>query len=627
MSRSTPGADRVPSDTGEIMKKAYTDDMGEGPQVRGGFGQRLSGLDSSLSAIYDARGFNKRAEEMDTEDFDEFIKGADVVEMWRGVDTGAAQYADIGLSYHENDVHWTGRGVFGNGTYFAAHDGSTVNAGENSRREAMSYGGADAVLIRAAMRDDNLVSYQDLIGVSLAIRQITTPSMDVDNPRKPAESVRDLDPEGLMAKASEGRMRSDWEQYATKRTTAMAMEMVSQGLDAGMTLSQIRRVTDDHGRIAALIGYDGIRAHPYGGNETVYTVVLNRGATVVEENLYRPHRNDANGESSTKVRVDRDWTARRGELEKQRLSSAEDLSAEEFACYDASCRPPTSGGTGGSSKRKVGGQIGLNADGSVPSDAGSVMASAVLLDYNEQAMQTQMYGARGYQSRGKVLSREEFNDAVDNKDFEEGWRGLDGPRWGPLERIHKSAAYIVAEREQARDIIDGETHYPGRGILGNGTYIALGPNTSDARRTAHGYGENLIRIGLPKSITENTFEAVDEVSRYVPDIMYDGAKGPMKESRYDDGDGNEPHNQGLHDAAFATARNLIKAGRETGMEDADIIQVLGDAGRVATALGMDGYVDRKSGGDVKYVVALNRGAMTFESTVYDSTGISARHKP
>ena len=613
VSRSTFGADRVPRDTGEIMKKAFAEDMGNG-------GPR--GNDHSLSAIYDARGFNKRPEEMDKEDFEEFIKGDDVLEMWRGVDTGRAQYADIGLSYHENDIHWTGRGVFGNGTYFAAHDGTNDGAAVDARREAIGYGGADPVLIRGAMRDDNLARYSDLVGVSLAISKMTTPSLD--DPRKPAESVRDLDPEGLMVSASQGRMRDAWEQHATRQTTAMAMEIVSQGLDAGMTLSQIRRVTDDHGRIAALIGYDGIQSAPYGGGAAVYTVVLNRGATVVEENLYRPHMNDANGEPSTKVRVDRDWTARRGELASMQASAA-----EELACYDASCRPPTSGGTGGSSKRRVGGQIGLNADGSIPADAGKVMVAAIrgIQEYNEQDMQRQMYEARGYNARGTVLSREEFNDAVDEGKFEEGWRGIDGPRWGPVERMQRSAAYNKAERDQARDIIDGETHYPGRGILGNGTYVALGPNTVDARRAAQGYGDNLIRIGLPESITKNTFEEMDTVSRYIPDIIDDGAKTSLKESRWDDGDGTEPHDQAMHDAAFATALSLVKAGRDAGLQDDTIIIGLGDVGRVATVLGVDGYVERSSGGEVKYVVALNRGAMTFESTVYDHTGIVPRHKP
>jgi hypothetical protein len=613
VSRSTPGADRVPRDTGEVMKKAYAQDMLTSDE---------RGNDHSLSVIYEARGFHKKAEEMDTEDFEEFIKGDDVIEMWRGVDPGRRLDANIGLSYHENEYHWTGRGMFGNGTYFAAHDGSTDYAAMDARREAISYGGTDAVLIRAAMRDDNLGRYEDIVGISLAISKITTPSMD--DPRKPAEVVRDLDPEGLMAIASQGRMAGAWEQYATRQTTAMAMEIVSQGLDAGMTLAQIRRVTDDHGRIAALVGYDGIRSHAYGGNAAVYTVVLNRGATVVEENLYRPTRRDATGEvPGARVKPDRDWNARRGEL------SSLQASAEELACYDASCRPPTSGGTGGSSK-KIGGTIGLKPSGAIPKDAGEVMFALArgqgMRDYDEQQMQRDLYEARGYNARGTVISREEFNDAVDEGKFEEGWRGLDGPRADPVERIMNPAEYSKRERVQARDIIDGETHYPGRGIVGNGTYVALGPNTADARRVATGYGDNLIRIGLPKSITRNTHEEVNEVGRYVEDIINDGLTAAHREPRWG-GSGDGRHSQRLHDAAYATAKNLVKAGRDAGLGDDEIFMAMGDDGRVATVLGMDGYVERKSGGDVKYVVALNRGAMTFDSTVYDHTGINPRHKP
>ena len=625
VSRSTPGASRVPTDTGEVMKKAYSDDMGKG-------GAR--GSDHSLSAIYEARGFHKKAEEMDTEDFEAFIKGDDVIEMWRGVDPGRAQYADIGLSYHENEFHWTGRGMFGNGTYFAAHDGSTEYAAMDARREAMSYGGTDAVMIRAAMKDDNLARYDDMVGVSLAISKLTTPSLD--DPRKPAEAVQGVDPEGLMALGYQGRMRDAWEQYATRETTAMAMEIVSQGLDAGLTLSQIRTVADDHGRIAALIGYDGIRAHAYGGNAAVYTVVLNRGATVVEENLYRPARRDSNGEvAGARAKPDRDWNARRGELaslqedRRQNGIPVEEWSMEELACHDASCRPPTSGGTGGSSK-KIGGQIGLNADGSIPKDTGKVMLAVArgrgMADYDEQQMQRDLYAAKGYNARGTVLSREEFNDAVDEGKFEEGWRGIDGPKaeWGPLAVMRSPAKYAAVEREIARDIIDGEMHYPGRGILGNGTYVALGPVTADSRRAASGYGENLVRVGLPKSITENTYEAVDQVGRYIQDIIDDGLTESRKEPRWGS---QADHNQPLHDAAFATARSLVKAGRDVGLGDDELYTMLGDNGRVATLIGMDGYVERKTGGEVKYVVALNRGAMSFDRTVYDWTGIAPRHAP
>jgi hypothetical protein len=250
------------------------------------------------------------------------------------------------------------------------------------------------------------------------------------------------------------------------------------------------------------------------------------------------------------------------------------------------------------------------------------MAQGGINGGNDQLMQSELYAARGYDERGKVLSREDFNDAVENGDFEEGWRGLDGPRWGPVDRIQRPAQYAAAERQVARDIIYGDTHYPGRGILCNGTYIALDPSTHEARQTASGYVANLVRIGLPESITKNDSADFDEVQRYVSDIIYDDVRAPLKQAR----DDYEDHNQTRHDAAFKTADNLVKAGEAAGMDRDDVLLLLGDAGRVAIVLGVDGFTDRSSFGPA-YVVGLNRGVMTFDSTVYDNSGINPRHKP
>lgn len=274
------------------------------------------------------------------------------------------------------------------------------------------------------------------------------------------------------------------------------------------------------------------------------------------------------------------------------------------------------------------------ADGSIPADAGKVMRAAQggIDAYDEQQMQRELYDARGFHGKGKVMSREEFNDATEEAGFTEVWRGVEmrSDKWGPVSMMQDRAGYTRAERTMARDIIEGDEHYPGRGMYGNGTYMAMHENTSMARMAAEGYGPNLIRIGLPKSVTENTFESVDQVGKYVQDIVYDKRKKPKSESEADEWEIEEGFDPKMHSAAFKTAQNLYKAAKAEGMNDDDIIVVTGDTGRVATILGIDGYVVKgKRGGasGPEYVVGVNRSVMTFDSTVYDSTGIVPRHKP
>lgn len=244
--------------------------------------------------------------------------------------------------------------------------------------------------------------------------------------------------------------------------------------------------------------------------------------------------------------------------------------------------------------------------GMVPANAGKVIAAGAARE-TEQEMQSAMYRAAGFNGRGTAVSRDEFNDLVDDG-MPEGWRGVvtDTP----------GSEGHVRDRQIARDLIDGPNHWPGRGIYGNGTYVAYQEDsTASARSAAAAYGDSLTRIGLTKAIVETRFDDVRAVEEAVADVVY--GDGPNMGKRPSD-----PKEA----AAYDTAKELVKRGRAEGLEDFDIVHALGDTGRVAIALGLDGYTVKNDGlPGAEYTVVLNRSAVTFDRTVYDETGINAKH--
>ena len=245
----------------------------------------------------------------------------------------------------------------------------------------------------------------------------------------------------------------------------------------------------------------------------------------------------------------------------------------------------------------------------VPKNAGKVLVAGASRE-SDQEMQLEMYRAAGFSGKGRAVSRDEFNDMMDEGELVEGWRGVIG--------AGSQAEGTLRERGIARSLIDDEDHWPGRGITGNGTYVATHPDgrTEGARQAASLYGENLLRIGLPKNITETPFDDVHSVGQYIDEIAYgDGPNG-----------GKRPTDK-AEAVFYDTALELFKQGRAEGLDDTQIAWTLADDGRLGIALGLDGYTVKHDGPEqgAEYTIVLNRTALVLDRTVYDSTGINPKH--
>lgn len=292
--RSTPGASRVPEDTGQIMSEISK--LARLDQLPG----EEHGADQLMSGIYERRGFNKHAQQLDAEDFEQFLRDNpdSHLEGWRGVDAGAVpsftnEYqrenaARIALSFHEDERHWAGRGILGNGTYVAVNHPDSEQGFQRSVHESSLYSSkTNPVQIHMAVPTDNLATYSHIESVGLVIGRLTR---TLSGDRPPAGQENDT-PTDVIRRGVEGRMGDRWESI-TPREAAMGMEIVRQGLNSGMSLSQIEVVTRDAGRLSALIGYDGIITQIPGGGQSEYAVVHNRGAIVLDHTVYATTKKD-----------------------------------------------------------------------------------------------------------------------------------------------------------------------------------------------------------------------------------------------------------------------------------------------------------------------------------------------
>lgn len=320
-------------------------------------------------------------------------------------------------------------------------------------------------------------------------------------------------------------------------------------------------------------------------------------------------------------------------------------SAVVFACHDSACRPPTSGGTGGSSP-KGGSQHG---NIKIPHDVGGAIAAALSADpYGQENARgndpqlSAIYDFRGYHGRPEQLSRADFNEHVDyNPDVYEMWRGINVPDWkGPTGQ---------AEGERiGRDLHDGPTHWAGNGVLGNGTYFAAAASdvqngAMQARIEASGYGFTMTRAAINKSDVMQVKDALEiadavralddagVVGSYLREVPAAEIHADMKLAM----DGRRVNN--VSSANFEVAVELQKEYLKQAGDDAyyntDSQNPLTDAGRVAAILGykaMGTTVDNRANyiGTNKpydYVVVLDRSALTLDENVYHEDGIRVKY--
>lgn len=517
------------------------------------------------SAMYAAAGYNGKARVVGAAQFDELVgRGKEFEEAWRGVAAfDQTKTADqIGRGLIDDDTHFPGNGIYGNGTYFA-HNSASPSLGQATAKDygpMLTRGGIPKSMRETKVADINMaVDY---------VKQIL--EADTYGPGQ-------FEGDSYVRSSNPGPMELS------------AHKVVEAGRKAGLNNEEIRGVTRDAGRMAILMGVSGYTAPQKNGVD--YVVVLNRGALVLDRTVH--------DETSRGGYIPQEGYTRQG-LKR----GGEDLSADTETFHLSGKHNQKTHGRGGSG---AGGRV-VIGPGMVPKNAGKVIAAGAARE-SEQEMQLEMYKAAGFNGRGTVVSRGEFNDLMDEGNLEEGWRGVvdsSSPAFG-----------TDLERKIARSLIDDDYHFPGRGIYGNGTYVAYQEDsTHSARQAASLYGENLLRIGMSKSITETSFDDVNAVEEAVADYVY--GDGPYM--------GQRPTNP-KKAVAYDTAKALVNSARAEGVEDFDIVAALGDTGRVAIALGLDGYTVKREPGSpgAEYTVVLNRSAVTLDRTVYDESGILSRH--
>lgn len=148
----------------------------------------------------------------------------------------------------------------------------------------------------------------------------------------------------------------------------------------------------------------------------------------------------------------------------------------------------SSGGKGGKSKGGGGGSAVKDGEEIISdymSDKDIAKVDDKLLenidgdDYGRDAILGRIYEKQGFNAKPTLLSKEDFDKEIGRGKHIEVFRG-------------------VTEKAHADDFKTGDTHYPGKGIYGNGTY------TSDQIDTANKYANALnangavMRIGLRK---------------------------------------------------------------------------------------------------------------------------------
>lgn len=268
----------------------------------------------------------------------------------------------------------------------------------------------------------------------------------------------------------------------------------------------------------------------------------------------------------------------------------------EFACYDASCRPPTSGGTGGSSPKKPR----LPA---IRDDYGSVIKAALGAwepdgDFSRaQSALARIYELRGFNAKPTIVDRETLTEMFDSGEVHIGHRGVN-----PAER-NEAIAY---------SLLEGETHWPGRGAFGDGTYVAATPSDMSeaaSRLDALSYGQDIIRMGVPDEIMNVDYYEMTALQNMVMSRL----------------DGNTERFPEDSDWAWEVSSEIVRQGQEAGISAGDMKLICDDTGRLAAIAGVSGYSTSYNEG-VSYVVVFDRSKLIIDSQVYRRDGIVPQYE-
>lgn len=203
---------------------------------------RVGNGDGELGYLYKMQGFDGTPNVVSQAEFDALESKGEVVKCYRGVsDSMNGTGADF-VNQFKYGEHYPGYGIYGNGTYLAQYDG-TMNAWDTAR----SY---------ASYRDENIMT----IGVKANAKLINSGELNTVF----SNVVYGGDPvsyDKLVGILGSNRME--------------VSEAIAR-LNEQFTRIGWGDFYTDHGKLAALLGFDGIYVE-----DRAYVVLLNRTATVV----------------------------------------------------------------------------------------------------------------------------------------------------------------------------------------------------------------------------------------------------------------------------------------------------------------------------------------------------------
>jgi hypothetical protein len=236
----------------DLTRSDQVDWAGLAAQVRAESGDNFieNGPDSVLGRIYEMQGYHGKPRVVSREEMDRLIGDGGYVEMWRGM-AGFGATPELSNQraeeFRSDPSHRPGRGIYGNGSYFAA-DFDVVRgyARFDDQRADREFGAKNFEAQDQLYFDPHSGYWTGLVRAALP------PDARVLNIREAQDWYR-------QNIAGDGRDRDQW----SDRTWVLA----------------------DEGRAAAMRGYDAIRVpDDYGaGRGSDYYVLLNRSALVVQE--------------------------------------------------------------------------------------------------------------------------------------------------------------------------------------------------------------------------------------------------------------------------------------------------------------------------------------------------------
>lgn len=126
-----------------------------------------------------------------------------------------------------------------------------------------------------------------------------------------------------------------------------------------------------------------------------------------------------------------------------------------------------------------------------------------------------IYTQQGYHAKPQLMSTDDFDDYVYENEREVYWRGT-----------RKAPNGDENGTQFSRQFLEGDTHYPGRGIYGNGTYSAvqgINESANDARSVASSYASqgSLVRFTVRPDAKVIDYNTLSEMSEKVWDVSDD----------------------------------------------------------------------------------------------------------